>query len=134
MFSKTLRLEFSAMSITLALLWTILSLSNLGYLVMPANADPNPDFLTRFTIDCGSAGSFKVGVNNHAVLPKPIFVLDDTTVFRIASLSIQEVNNGEPLFYASGLFNSDVDLITCHFIGSETGRHFTVVGFFTPAS
>ena len=98
-----------------------------------ANADPDPDLLVPFTLDCGSAGSFAVAVHAYAPLPKPIFVLDDTRVFRISSLSIAEVNGGAPLFLAPGLLASAVPQLTCHFVGTLTGRHFTVTGFLTPA-
>jgi opacity protein-like surface antigen len=105
-----------------------------GLASSPASADPNPDFLTTFTLDCGTAGSFSVGVQTKAPAPKPIFVLEDGSVFRVSSLAIAEVNNGAPLFYVPGLFDSGLPQLTCTFIGAETGRHFTVTGFFTPAA
>src|SRR5213594_1108301 len=92
---------------------SIIALALIGFAARAASADPNPDFLTRFTLDCGTSGSFSVGVNNHANATKPIFVLDDTAVFRISSLAIAEVNNGEPLIFIPGLFRSDVPQLIC---------------------
>lgn len=113
---------------TLTIIGTILPSS-----VSMVRAAPPSDSLNHFTLNCGSAGSFEVGVHTGG-FAKPIFILNDNRVFRVSSLAIEEVNNGEPIFNAPGLFKSNVEQLTCHFIGAETGRHFTVTGFFTPAN
>lgn len=117
--------------IVLVILGT-LGISSVGHSLFRVSAAPPEETLTPFTLDCGSSGSFQVGVHQGG-FAKPIFVLNDNKLFRVSSLAIEEVNNGEPIFNAPGLIKSDIDQLTCHFVGAQTGRHFTVTGFFTPA-
>ena len=57
-------------------------------------------------------------------------VSDSTRIFQSTSLTIErQLIFAEPGFTQNGRVQ-----LTCTFVGVATGRHFTVTGFFTPAS
>jgi hypothetical protein len=55
---------------------------------------------------------------------------DSTSIFQSTSLTI----DGQLIFAEPGFIQNGQPQLTCTFIGAITGRHFTVTGFFTPAS
>jgi hypothetical protein len=106
-----------------------------GFLVgvgaAPASADPNPDLTPAksFDLNCGGAGTFTV-VFVESNLGTFHVVGGSTSIFQSTSLTI----DGQLIFAEPGFIQNGQPQLTCTFIGAITGRHFTVTGFFTPAS
>jgi hypothetical protein len=97
--------------------------------VAPADADPNPDVAgaKAFDLNCGDTGTFRVVfVESH--LGAFHVVGESTSIFQSTSLTIE----GEPIFAEPGSSKNGRAELSCRFVGTLTGRLFTVTGFFTP--